>query len=58
MNSPKSSFGNLATDLPRRDLVAIFQYLNCKKSDGRSKRQQTDLAGYNLGGLTAASRLK
>lgn len=51
-------FGKLANDLPRRDLIAIFQYLNRKELDANSKRRASDLAENRLGKLAAASRMQ
>lgn len=51
-------FDKLATDLPRRDLVAIFQYLNRKELDANAKRQASALAENRLGKLAAASRMQ
>jgi hypothetical protein len=50
--------GKLASDLPRRDLVALFQYLNRKELEGKSNREQLELADGVLRKLAAASRLQ
>jgi hypothetical protein len=50
--------GTLASDLPRRDLVALFQYLNRKELEGKSNREQLELADGVLRKLAAASRLQ
>ena len=50
--------GKPVTDLPRRDLIAIFQYLNRKELEGKSAREQMELADGVLRKLAAASRLQ
>jgi hypothetical protein len=50
--------GKPAPDLPRRDLVAIFQYLNRKELEGKSEREQLELADGILRRLAAASRMQ
>ncbi len=50
--------GKPAIDLPRRDLVAIFQYLNRKELEGKSVREQLEMADGILRKLAAASRLQ
>jgi hypothetical protein len=50
--------GKPASDLPRRDLVAIFQYLNRKELEGKSEREQLELADGILRRLAAASRMQ
>ena len=50
--------GKPAPDLPRRDLVAIFQYLNRRELEGKSEREQLELADGILRRLAAASRMQ
>lgn len=50
--------GKPAADLPRRDLVALFQYLNRKELEGKSVCEQLQLADGVLRKLAAASRLQ
>jgi len=50
--------GKPAPGLPSRDLVAIFQYLNRKELEGKSEREQLELADGILRRLAAASRMQ
>jgi hypothetical protein len=50
--------GRSALDLPRRDLVAIYPYLNRKELEGRSAREQLRQIEGTLQKLAAASRMQ
>jgi len=50
--------GKPMSDLPRRDLAAIYPYLNRKELEGKSVREQLELADGVLRKLAAASRLQ
>ena len=50
--------GRNALDLPRRDLVAIYPYLNRKELEGKSPREQLRQIEGTLQRLAAASRMQ
>lgn len=50
--------GKLTPDLPRRDLVAIFPYLNRKELEDKSASQQLHHIECELQRLAAASRMQ
>jgi len=50
--------GRSALDLPRRDLVAIYPYLNRKELEGKSPREQLRQIEGTLQKLAAASRMQ
>ena len=58
MISATPLIGKPTADLPRRDLVALFQYLNRKELEGKSVKEQLELADGVLRKLAAASRLQ
>ena len=47
-----------APDLPRRDLVAIYPYLNRKELEGKSPVEQLRQIDCTLQKLAAASRMQ
>jgi hypothetical protein len=50
--------GKPAPDLPRRDLVAIFPYLNRKELEAQSAHEQLRQIESALQKLAAASRMQ
>ena len=50
--------GKAAPDLLRRDLVAIYPYLNRKELEGKSPREQVRQIEGTLQRLAAASRMQ
>jgi hypothetical protein len=50
--------GKPAHDLPRRDLAAIYPYLNRKELEGKSPREQLRQIEGTLQKLAAASRMQ
>ena len=50
--------GKLAQSLPRRDLIAIYPYLNRKEFEGKSAREQLRQIEGTLQKLAAASRMQ
>ena len=50
--------GKPAPDLPRRDLVAIYPYLNRKELEAKSPRDQLRRIEGTLQKLAAASRMQ
>lgn len=50
--------GKSAPDLPRRDLVAIYPYLNRKELEGKPPREQLRRIEGVLQKLAAASRMQ
>lgn len=50
--------GKPAPDLPRRDLVAIYPYLNRKELEAKSPRDQLRQIEGTLQKLAAASRMQ
>lgn len=50
--------GRIAPDLPRRDLAAIYPYLNRKELEGKSPRDQLRQIDGILQKQAAASRMQ
>jgi hypothetical protein len=50
--------GNPAPDIPRRDLLAIYPYLNRKELEQKSPRDQLRQIESTLQKLAAASRMQ
>lgn len=50
--------GRIAPNLPRRDLAAIYPYLNRKELEGKSPRDQLRQIDGILQKLAAASRMQ
>lgn len=50
--------GKPVSDLPRRDLVAIYPYLNRKELEGKSPGEQLRQIDGTLQKLAAASRMQ